>query len=433
MIAFKCRQVLLSGFACLSLSAIAPQVMAADGPALIDSGSFARDTTVNLERITLPGSVPERAPELKPELKPEQKAELKSEQSEGKTNSALRPEIATDGDNAQPIEASTEEILPLKTEKHVEASASYTEDAPRAIAQSTPQQRDADFVPIDLTPVRLPERTSAFSGLDSFKSQALYKLPGRVFFNATVENSLRFEANTFQTNRHYLSDMIYRVMPNVTVGYALDKKTRVAANYFFFRDQYTLRNNQLSRNIHSIGGRVDRDFRINEKTTATVGFMPRVLFINTANAPSYTYQDLLPSAMITRRVGQSGVIYGSIIGQIRWKGIFDTYQEFDQFYSIGGAWRKGPWNFLVDNTLVTNFGKRALRFGPNNQVIITTLEAGRRIHPKLPVTAFVRAEPIFNFGAGSAPGYSGFNFRIFGGLRAEIAKPAIFPIKLKQG
>lgn len=397
MTQFKYRQLLLSGLT-LSLLSSAPMAMAAveapssPSPALVDSGSFARETNINLERISLPG-----------------------QETEAAKNSSKN--TVADSDTS---------------DKTVEASASFTEEAPRAIAQSAPL-RDADIVPIDLTPVRLPERTSAFNGLDSFKSQALYKLPGRVFFNASVENSLRFEANTFQTNRHYLSDMVYRVMPNVTLGYALDKKTRVSANYFFFRDQYTLRNNALSRNIHSIGGRIDRDVKINEKTNATFGLMPRVLFINTANAPSILYNDLIPSAVISRRVGQSGLIYGSVMGQIRWHGIASGFQEFDQFYSFGGTWRKGPWNFLVDNTLVTNFGSRRLRFGPNNQVIITTLEAGRRIHPRLPITAFVRAEPIFNMGANTTPGYSGFNFRIFGGLRAEIAKPPIFPIKLKHG
>jgi hypothetical protein len=33
-------------------------------------------------------------------------------------------------------------------------------------------------------------------------------------------------------------------------------------------------------------------------------------------------------------------------------------------------------------------------------------------------------------GANSSPGLAGFNFRLYGGLRAEISKPAIFPTKL---
>lgn len=303
-----------------------------------------------------------------------------------------------------------------------------------AIADASPVGRSNDFVPIDLTPVRLPERPGTFNNFENFKAGALYKLPGRVFLNASVENSLRFEVNTFQTNRHYLSDMIYRVLPNVTLGYALTKKTRVSANYFFFRDQYDLRDTRLSRNIHSVGGQIQHDWNPTPKTTITAGLFPRALFISTANAPSVQFYDIIPSIAVAKRVKTASVIYGSVMGQIRFRDPFSNFQEGDQFYSFGGAGRFGKnlnWNYLLDTTLVTNFGNSNLRQGPNNQVIIVTGELGRRIHPRLPLTAFVRAEPIFNMGANKSPGYAGFNFRIFGGIRADIAKPAIFPVKLK--
>lgn len=304
-----------------------------------------------------------------------------------------------------------------------------------AIADASPVGRSNDFVPIDLTPVRLPERPGTFNNFENFKAGALYKLPGRVYLNASVENSLRFEVNTFQTNRHYLSDMVYRILPNVTLGYALTKKTRVAANYFFFRDQYDLRDTRLSRNIHSVGGQIQHDFNISPKTTVTAGLFPRALFISTANAPAVQFYDIIPSLAIQKRVKTASVIYGSVMGQIRFRDPFSNFQEGDQFYSFGGAGRFGKnlnWNYLLDTTLVTNFGNSNLRQGPNNQVIIVTGELGRRIHPRLPLTAFVRAEPIFNMGANKSPGYAGFNFRIFGGIRADIAKPAIFPVKLKS-
>jgi hypothetical protein len=306
--------------------------------------------------------------------------------------------------------------------------ASPADNDGRALAQAQPGNNN-DIVPIDLTPVRLPERNSSFDGFDAFRSRGLYWLPSKFFCDISVENSLRFELNTFQTNRHYLSDMVYRVLPNITAGYALTKKTRVSANYFFLRDQYDKRNKQLSRNIESVGGRIDHDIKIDEKTTLTGGFMSRVLFINTSHQPNIVFNDLLPSGVITRRIN-NGVIYGSIIGQIRFRDIMSKFQEGDQFYSLGAVKRKGPWTLSADSTLVTNFGDHHLRQGPNNQNIIMTFEAGRRILPY--VTAFARAQPIFNMGANHSPGYSGFNFRIFGGLRAEIGKPPIFPVKLKS-
>jgi hypothetical protein len=328
---------------------------------------------------------------------------------------------------------------PYEVPRIATPTGNFTVPAPKAraegnikIAQVQPAASTTNnIVPIDLEPVRLPTRSSTFTGIDAFKTQSYYHLPGRVFLNASVENSLRFELNTFQTNRHYLSDMVYRVLPSIDLGYALTKKTRISANYFFLRDQYDLRNKQLSRNFHSVGARIDHDVNFGQRNTLTFGFMPRVLFIQASHAPDVVYNDLLPSIFLKRRVN-NGVIYGGVLGQIRFRDILSHFQEGDQFYSLGGSWLKGQNSFVADTTLVTNFGNSTLRQGPNNQNIIMTFEAGRRIHPRLPLTAFVRAQPIFNIGANHSPGYAGFNFRIFGGIRADLAKPAIFPVKLKQ-
>lgn len=291
---------------------------------------------------------------------------------------------------------------------------------------------DQDIQPIDLTPVKLPERGGAFNTFDAYKAGLLYRLPARVFFNATCENSLRLETNVFQTDSHGSADMVYRVLPNVTVGYALTKRTRVSSNFFFFRDQYTRKATQLGRNIYSVGFRADHDIPIGEKTNVTASFFARELFFNVHRATPTPLCDLIPQLVIVRRVGTGGAIYGSVLGQIRFTNMLDRFQEGDQFYSVGGVWRKRPWIFTADTTFITNFGNSFLRGAPNNQVMILTLEAGRRIHPKVPLTAFCRVEPIFNMTSNTA-GTAGFNFRVFGGLRAEMAKPAIFPVKLKGG
>jgi len=341
------------------------------------------------------------------------------------TAGALKPAISLPVDPNAKISTPTGNFTVPADSPQI-ASASSTNADGQLIAQ---RSDNTNIVPIDLTPVRLPERNNTFNGFDAFKTQSMYRLPARVFFNFTLENSLRFEANTFQTNRHYLSDMIYRVLPNIDLGYALTKKDRVALNYFFLRDQYDKRNKTLSRNIHSVGGNYNHDFNLNEKTTLTAGIMSRVLFINTSHAPAVVYNDVLPSLFLRRRVN-NGVIYGAFTGQIRFRDIMAKFQEGDQFYSLGGAWRKNKWLYSADSTLVTNFGNSNLRQGPNNQNIIMTFEAGRQVTPWL--VAFARAQPIFNIGANKSPGYAGFNFRIFGGLRAEVGKPPIFPIKLKS-
>lgn len=101
---------------------------------------------------------------------------------------------------------------------------------PTAIAQSV--SRPDDIQQLDLTPIKIPERAAAFSTIDSYKARMLYKLPARMFFSGTCENSLRLETNVFQTSRNPQADAVYRVLPNLTVGYAMTRRTRVSSNFF---------------------------------------------------------------------------------------------------------------------------------------------------------------------------------------------------------
>lgn len=295
-----------------------------------------------------------------------------------------------------------------------------------ALAQAT----QSSTLPIELAPVRLPERRSGGDAFNAFRTGALYRLPGRFFLNASVENSVRLETNVFQTAQHGRTDFIYRPLPVVTAGWALTRRTRVSGQYFFLRDQYTRNSPLLNRNIQSVGMRIDQDIPITAKTTATLGFMQRTLFVT----HSHWFNDLLPSISISRPVGYRGYVYGSVIQQFRWFNVFQNMQEADQFYSVGGIYRRGPWIFSSDNTFITNWRKRHVA-GPNNQMFILTMEAARRVAPRLPVPiyAFVRAQPIFNIGANQALGFAGFNFRLYGGIRAEINKPTVFPVKFHRG
>jgi len=306
----------------------------------------------------------------------------------------------------------------------ISATGSVTDNESRMIAEAS-GATSPDSNTVDLAPVKLPERTTAVFQSNQFQTGLLYKLPARMFLLSTTENSLRLETNVFQTLHRNRADMVYRVLPNVTVGYALTKRTRVSANYFFLKDQYTRNAHTLSRNIHSIGVQLQHDFPLTEKTNLTAGIMGRQLLLSRSQPLS----DILPSVQLTHRVGNNGVIYGGVLGQIRFRNTLGKFQEGDQFYNFGGVYRTPRWQFLFDNTFITNFGNRRLRFGPNNQNWIMTLQADYKVSPKLPLIAFVRAEPIFNIGANQAIGFAGFNFRIMGGLRIDLAKAPVFPIK----
>jgi hypothetical protein len=186
----------------------------------------------------------------------------------------------------------------------------------------------------------------------------------------------------------------------------------------------------LSRNIHSVGFRGDKDFIVSPRTTVTTSFFARELFISNFDELS----DLIPSVTVVRRVGSGGAVYASALGQIRWRDVFKEFQEGDTFFSIGSVYRNPKWTLVFDTTLIDNYGRPSLRGGvANNHAIVCTLEAGRKISQRLPLTAFIRAEPIFNIGQNTRAGYAGVNVRVFGGIRAEISKPAIFPVSLRQG
>jgi hypothetical protein len=286
-----------------------------------------------------------------------------------------------------------------------------------------------DLQPIDLTPLRLPTKDQEFSTMQNLRTTVLYKLPAKMFLNASVENSLRLETNAFQTRHNQRADMIYRVLPDATVGYAFTPTTRVAANYFMFHDLYADYGSQLSRTVHSVGLRGDKDWRINPRTVVTTSLMGRELFIS--RQPDLF--DILPSVALSRRVGDRAVMYGSVLGQIRFRDFLGgRFQEGDQFYSLGSVYRGQKWVGSADATWIDNFGNGNLRFGPNsNHLMVLTLEGGRRLSQTIPVIAFVRAQPIFNIGAANQ-GFAGFNMRLFGGIRVEVSKPALFPMQLQS-
>jgi hypothetical protein len=284
--------------------------------------------------------------------------------------------------------------------------------------------------PIDLTPVPLPKGQPASESMRLFQTTALYYLPPKMFFSLYTENSLRYENNVFQTRKGPLSDMIYRVYPDVTLGYALNRKTRISADYFMYRDNYGWHAHSLDRTVHSLSLRADRDFYLNPTTVLTTSVAGRQLFITRSRDLS----DIMPQATVVHRVGAYGAVYGSVIGQLRFQHTLGRWQEGDQFYSIGAIYKKPMWRALADFTWIDNFGDARQRGGveSNHQAVIT-LEAGRRVSPMIPLVAFLRVQPIFNVGDERKAGYAPFDLRLFSGIRLELAKPAIFPVKLRSG
>jgi hypothetical protein len=311
-------------------------------------------------------------------------------------------------------------------------------------------------LPTDVVP--LPESRGQNPVSNRFQFKLNYKLPTRFYFLSVTEISLRDETNVFQTasRAHMLraasggdpfglltadqqasvlksasiasrNDGVFRVLPNVTAGWALTPKTRVFANYFVLRDQL-FHNVSVNTLIESIGGGIQHDFQMGRNGNLQATFQARELYQNHV----HDVFDYLPGITYTRSITPHSVVFASALLQLRGKQfIVAPNREIDPFYSLGAVYQRGAWQFSHATTFLQNFrqpfaGNALIPI--NNYSFVLDFEVARRVHKKLPgLQAFVRAEPIFNMHSNATPGLSGVDFRIFGGLRLTLSKPSILP------
>ena len=309
-------------------------------------------------------------------------------------------------------------------------------------------------LPTDIVP--LPESEGRNSYGDRLQLKLLKKLPSRFYFLSVTESSLRDETNVYQTptKRHMLraasggvpfgalstdaqasvlktisiaskNDGVFRVLPNVTAGWALTPRTRVFGNYFLLRDQLF---HQVAVNtvIESVGGGIQHDFQIGTRGNLQATLQARELYQNKV----HRVFDYLPGVTYSHVLSPHAVAFASALLQLRGKQfIVAPNREIDPFYSVGVVYQRGKWQFSHATTFLQNFrqpfGNNAL-IPINNYAFVLDFEVARRITNKIPgLQAFVRAEPIYNLHSNATPGLSGMDFRIFGGVRLTISKPTL--------
>lgn len=316
---------------------------------------------------------------------------------------------------------------------------------PINLAQSVPTDVTNENQQVDLVPTNIPRRTPAFNNFNNANMHLLYRLPSKMFFSSVIENSLRLETNVFQTSPKESSDMIYRIFPNTTVGYEIAKNTQIYSNYFFLRDQYTSFSPLLNRNFHSIGFGINRNVNLpKNRGTLILGLQGRGLFATLDKFPGSFFNDYLPSITYQKGFANGQVIFASVFGQLRFREMTARFQEGDIFYTLGHIYRRGGWALLNNFTLASNFGSQKIRQGPDTQIIILEHELSRQVSRKFPwLQTFIRAQEIFNMGAGNVPfvpgalgasgypGFTGVNCRVFAGIRTTFFKPVIETPKLK--
>jgi len=283
---------------------------------------------------------------------------------------------------------------------------------------------DPSITPTDQTPTHIGDERSLFTS--SFKLKALEALPAKMYFSSITEVSQRFESNVFSNARQPKRDYAFRVLPNVTLGYNILPRTNVYANYFMLKDVFanTPRLNQST--FHSVSGGIQHDLPIDNRSNLQLNFQVRQLF----QAANLHQADLLPGITYTRVIRPNAIGFFNTQLQMRSRNIFQGgTREIDPFYTIGLVLRKDRWTMTSTGTLVNNYRNNTAIPPISNSSIIGAFELARPVSvKKLPgLDAFVRAEPIWNWGAHSAPGLSGFDFRLFSGLRYSLVKPSIGP------
>lgn len=314
------------------------------------------------------------------------------------------------------------------------------------------------ILPTDVLPLPTIQNRMTFG--ENLQLRMLQKLPAKFYFTGSVESSFRYETNVFQFPKKRIlrrqierglppgrtignlsaqdqlavssilalasrEDIVFRVLPNVTGGFAITPRTRVFANYFMIRDSL-FHNTRLNTTIHSIAGGVQRDIPLGQRANLQAEFQFRELF-QTHQQPVF---DFLPGLTLSYVVTPRTVLFANALLQMRGKKFFQApTKEIDPFYTWGGLHQRGGWSFSASSTLVQNFRepfRRNATIPVNNYAFILDFEVARRLFRQIPgLQAFIRAEPIFNFHSNERPGLAGTDFRLFWGLRMAAAKPAL--------
>jgi hypothetical protein len=311
------------------------------------------------------------------------------------------------------------------------------------------------IIPTDVVPLPAAEERLSFG--ENLQLQMLQRLPARLYFNGSCETTFRLETNPFQfpskptfikkffppppvfaqlnmfaQNDFFrqlsfinATDVVFRVLPNVTVGWTLTPKTRVFGNFFMIRDSL-MHNVQLNTTIFSLAYGLQQDVPVTKRGNLQLEIQAREL-LQQNGTPVF---DLLPATTFSYILTPRMVLFANALMQLRGRGYFKpATREIDPFFTFGGLYQRGGWSFSATATYVQNwrqmFGANA-SIPVNNQSWICDFELARRMFPQVPgLQAFMRAEPIWNFGSHDTPGLAGFDFRFFWGLRMAVGKPPL--------
>lgn len=294
--------------------------------------------------------------------------------------------------------------------------------AQSANSPGPPPTAPPQFLPTDITPYTTRDR-NVFAPGYRFK---LFKfLPERLWFNVRAETSQRLDTNALFTARNGKADYAFRVLPNISVGYNILRNTSLYANYFAIKDVFARDYSNINfPTTQSLSWGIQHIVPLGKTTNLQFNAQARELWLTS----HVRFFDLLPGATLTKVVSPNSIVFFSTLLQLRGSQYFvPANREIDPFYTIGWTCQRGFWSFIATDTYVTNFRRHDSVPTTSNQSMIMDLEVNHPVSKRLPsLLAFVRAEPIWNFDSHRMPGISGFDFRLYGGLRFVLSKPSYY-------
>ncbi|MBP7861449.1 hypothetical protein KA183_07190 [bacterium] len=285
----------------------------------------------------------------------------------------------------------------------------------RLIAQQLPST-----VPTDVTPIGLGRERELIKPGPTF--YLLQRLPSKMWLNASLELSQRGETNVYFASSKYTSDYVFRTLPNLTVGYRFLPNTSIYGNYFVLKDVFATQGILTKPTTQSLSWGLRHEKQIGPRTNLQFDLQARELW-QTVGVRQF---DFLPGVTLTHVLNPSTIAFGNIQLQMRGGQYFVApTREIDPFYTVGLLHRRGPWTFSAVDTFVTNFRNQDAIPQQGNVAMICQFETSRTISKKIPgLVAFVRSEPIWNWDSRGVRGLSGFDHRIFTGLRYSLNKTA---------
>jgi len=296
-----------------------------------------------------------------------------------------------------------------------------TNNTPVLLAQGAPAPTPG-VLPTDATKGNfLQDQASVYPGFQLRLSQML---PARMWIQSSTEVNQRLDTNVFLTYKKPQPDYVFRVAPNVTVGYNIFDQTSVYAQYFMIKDVYTVHHRPLTEPVTQSIAMGLRHYIIpyQSRFQTYLDIQARELF----QSKDVRQADLNPSINANATLSPHFGLFASALMQMRSQQLFlGPTREIDPFYTFGYWYRRGPWVFNFTDTFVTNFREPHFRHSVpahGNCNMIADFEIDRQLgnHPGMQV--FVRAEPVFNWRSANAVGLSGFDFRLYSGVRFSFYK-----------